>query len=164
MNNINLQAANNTGVYSGNITITLKHGTKTFDVVKAHNAGTKEFFSYILNCIKGYNDYNNRPGYIYVYSDNDFAIKSINTPILYSDVSEPVGVDGISSANTLDAASMTYSFLIPDTLISGKTIKGLQLVSLADKQVYAEVILEVPIIANANTNVEIDWKLNLSNI
>lgn len=163
MNEVKIKTKDKAGAYFGNVLVTLKHGTKTYDVIKGHNAGTKEFFAYTLNCIRGYNDYNNRPGYIYLYADTSFNVKAINTPILYSDVSEPVGLDGIPSAGTLDSASMTYTFLVPDTLISGKTISALQLVSLADREVYAEIVFPEAIVISDNTNIVIDWTLNLSN-
>lgn len=150
----NLKSNSGAGVYSGRINLKLKNGGLTYKTVKQHNSGTAEFFKYILNCVKGSILPNDRPGHVKLIYDTGIS----RYGVMYESVSDAESYG--SSENPM--ASITYKFLIPETIVKSGTIVGLQLESVRGV-VYAVVELENSVDIDVNTNIELEWELNLTN-
>ena len=150
-----------TALYSGAATITLKHGKRTYKVIKKHNRGTTDFFKYILRVLVGGSLPTKRPSYLYLYTKNGNSEEPIlSFPILYEGTSE-VSVQE-------NSASVTYSFLIPDTFLPERTtISGFRINALDsdgfDDKVYAVVdFSDEPVAIESSTNLYITWRVTLS--
>lgn len=149
-----IKSNSNSGIYTGKVKLTLKKGKSAYKVVNQHNAGTVEFFMYILNSLKGDILPNDRPSHIkLVYEDY-----TSRYGVIYE------SVDSAKNVGTADnpLARITYHFLIPETIVEQGTIIGLQLESLKGVK-YAYVDLSEPVEITSNTNIELDWELNISN-
>ena len=151
-----------TMVYSGEAVITLKHGKKTYKVIKKHNKGTSAFFTYILRCVVGGSLPNKRPALLYLYTKDDGVERPVlSFPILYE------GTTNVTS--TASSATVSFTFLIPDTFLPENfRVAGFRINSLDsssyDDGVYAIVDFDTPVNIETKTNLYITWSITLSDL
>lgn len=152
-------------LYTGEVTVELKRGSKTYEVIKQHNVGTSEFFEYILRVASGAVDPGNRPAYIYLISGNDSTL--VPYGILYeaaSNVSTTTSED-----HSHDTASIDFTFFIPETVLPSTTqsVKGFRIASLSsvnfNNKIYAIINFDSPISVQAGSNIYLKWTLTLGN-
>jgi len=156
-----VEVGEKSSVYSGNIKLTLKKGTTPYKIIKKHNTGTFEFFKYILKAVRGDVLPNDRPAHVkLIYYINETTERISKYGVMYND--KPKVSD--SYIGTIPKATMTYNFLIPETVVELGKIKGLQLES-ANGVIYAKVYFKNDELVeiNKNTNIELDWELNICN-
>jgi len=157
-----IKAKEKTSFYSGEATITLKHGKKTYKVIKQHNTGTVELFTYMLRCMVGGSLPEKRPALLYLSTGEGSSSRPIlSFPILYE------GTTNITTGTS--SASVSYTFLIPDTFLPESfSIDGFRINSLDssgyDNGVYALVDFDAPVNIESNTNLYITWKVTISNL
>lgn len=164
MENKNLKVKSNTNVlaYTGDLKITLNHGSRTYKVIEHHNTGTAEFFRFMLNCIRGVVAPLERPYLLYLYKDKDcqqlttriaFQLTSDSEPTMYKN-SEGLGDD---------YAQTSFTTFIADNYIAGKEFAGVKITTMAGVE-YARISLDEPIhIEGSDTNIAIDWVITLGN-
>jgi len=158
-NKTNIKVKDVTRLYSGEATVVLKQNGLTYNVIKQHNAGTTEFFNFILNCIMGNVIPNKRPAYLYIYSNMNSA-PVINFPILYEGAEvTTVGSTGVSSC---DFTFLVPNSILPETQLAGFKINRLDSTDYTNK-IYAVVEFDSPISIAQNTNLYITWHLEIGN-
>ena len=171
MENQKIKSKENSGMYFGKVTMTLKKGNQKYKTIVQHNKGTEEFFKYILNCIQGNNLYNYRPGYarlIYKVLKPDgktYEEKVARYPINYTEIGDVITIPESDEDPTYPRASMIYHFFIPETLIEyNNDVIGVQLLSLDNSRtLYAEVRFDDPVTVNTNTNIDLQWEMSIRN-
>lgn len=154
-----IKAISSSQIYEGNVRITLLNGKKPYKVINKHNYGTSEFFQYIWRRVRGENLNTQTPSYIFAIGRDgnrltNFGVITEGQPVLTYDN---------NSQDQNDSATLTYTFLIPGTIVQGKEIAGFQLVSLDQNTVYAVLEIEAITINNSKTNILVDWSLVLAN-
>jgi len=138
-------------IYNGDVKITFLHGKKKYKVIKQHNYGTDAFFNYILNSIKGEYLVRQRPGIIIPCSDDNGVSPAITIPVVYESISGPTSNE------------LTYSFLIPETIIQNITIGSFILKDITNTYTYAVLKLDNIITIDSSTNLLVEWKLKIDN-
>lgn len=164
--NRNFEITNNSTIYDGEVSLSLRRYGKEYYKKTIHNNATKEFLNYVARAVSLTNtDVNDRPGYILPLGENDKSI--ISFPVLY----ESSNVTDVSnSSDGSNSSSVEYSFMIPDTLIqAGSNIEKLNLLPInlyKDNNgryiPYAYISLESPIEVEAETSIYLKWKLKFS--
>lgn len=148
-----IDAEQGVGVYTGNVSVKLKDGSKTIKTIEQHNEGNANFFKYLLECVKGFSSLTHQPYKIHIYNEKGGQVI-------------PFGVSATDMTNVTIAnsvASMTINFLVPSMLINNKEIKSIKLFDITDTIEYAEVEFEYSITINTNVSLDIDWTLSIGN-
>ena len=153
-------AKNTIQAYQGNVKITLLNGTKPYKVINKHNYGTAKFFEYIWKSVRGDNLNTKIPTYIFACDDGHNRLT--NYGVVTEGQPDITPVDSASDRD--DKATLTYTFLIPGTIVQNKTIASFQLVSLFFVDLNADVDLDNCLIINNNKKINIvEWSLILTN-
>ena len=145
-------------VYTGEVTVELRHGKRVYDVVKHHNSGTTEFFEYVLRVVAGSVEPENRPAYIYLMSGDSTIIPY---GILYESAS--------NVTSNLTSANIDFAFFIPEAVLpsSVTSISGFKIAALSstgfENKIYAEVDFSSPISVAAGSNIYLKWTLQIGN-
>ena len=162
----NLSIREGSSLYDGNVTLELRHGKRTYEVIKKHNHGTFEFFKYILEVAVGGYSPEDRPAYLYLLTGptgNESTI--IPYGILY-EASTNVNDLGTSEE---PRASIDFTFFVPETVLPSEStsINGIRISPLSSKSFnqtyYAQVDFDSPVTLSANTNLYLTWRIELSN-
>ena len=162
-----------TSLYSGEVTVTLKHGERTYKVIKQHNQGTQAFFEYIFRSIAGVPDASKRPMFLYLEAENGESVLSYGVPYESDSQSDSkktpyrtIYTESLPGDNIV--TSMNYNFMLPNTLIprtfsfTGFRINAGDSNGFDDK-VYAKVSFDSPIQVTSNSNLVVTWKLSITN-
>lgn len=160
---LKIETGDASALYSGEATLVLKHGNRTYKTIKQHNSATPEFLVYILRCVVGGSLPDKRPGLLYLYTtENGSPQPILSFPVLYEGTT-PV------ETTTNGGATVSYTFLIPDTFlqeslrIDGLKINALDSNGFNDKT-YALVQFNHSVLINSNTNLYITWKVSIGDI
>lgn len=152
--------------YMGAVKIQLRNKSgQTYKIVEKHNVGTAAFFTFILNCIRGYNVPKQRPYYMELYKDKKCTQKAVNVSFVLDSNSLPVVVSesGDSQDFINDKVMASFTAEIADNYISGRSFQGIKILSY-DGVEYARIALDDLIeVTGQNTNVMIDWIIYLGN-
>lgn len=152
--------------YSGAVRVKLRYGdNKPYKVIEKHNVGTAAFFTFILNCIRGYNIPNDRPYYMGLYKDKNCTQRTVNTWFKLSSDSLPVTVSESGPGGNFSEDKVMASFTaeIADVYISGRSFQGIKIVN-KDEEEYARIALDDLVeVTGKNSNVIIDWVIYLGN-
>jgi len=159
-----IEIKNNSELYQGDVSITVFNNGIPYKKIRQHNAGTADFFEYILNCIRGTDVSKSIPAYIYACSDTEGAVPVTNFGTLTEGTPELT----VNYSTTNPSASLKYIFLIPGVVIPSdkNVINSFALKDLQNKKIYATVSLDESLeINNAdiNTNILVEWNLSIFN-
>jgi len=73
MSDITIEQLDKPGIYTGHVKLIYKHGDKPYKIIEQHNEGTTAFFKYLLKCVRGDAKMSERPGYIKLFSGQDYT-------------------------------------------------------------------------------------------
>lgn len=149
-------------VYTGNVKITLYSGKTPYKTIVQHNYGTASFFEYILKATAGYDVTSRRPAYVVLCSDKEGAMPIVSYGVLSEGLPEISVLENKEDPSN-SSCSMTYSFLVPSTVVQNKIIGSLILRSLDRVSDYAILSLTDDVEIGTNENMLVDWTLTISN-
>ena len=149
-----------TNTYNGNVKITLLNGEKPYRVINKHNYGTTKFFKYMWRRVRGDVLNTKVPAYIFACGNGgrltNYGVVTEGTP----------SITPTDDSTNDNKSTLTYTFLIPGTIVKGDTITGFELVSLDLEDTYAVLELDnnsTITIESTKTNILVEWSLVLSN-
>ena len=169
----NKQVANSNIGYQGIVTITTYKGKQRKNSFSQKNAGKQPLFNFLVSCLSGQLNENNRPNFIKLLGD----ASSNSTKQSYTELTFPIKATKTTTGIEANSASITYSFLIPYFMLSQDSpankmyIYKAQLLNNADN-VCAQADIKVqtdfdrPFLdkSKPDYSLVIDWKLSISNI
>ena len=160
---LKIETGDASALYSGEATLVLKHGNRTYKTIKQHNSATPEFLVYILRCVVGGSLPDKRPGLLYLYTtENGSPQPILSFPVLYEGTTQV-------ETTTNGGATVSYTFLIPDTFLQERfTIDGLKINALDstgfNDKTYALVQFNYPVTISSSTNLYITWKISIGDV
>lgn len=165
--NKKVKITSQSSLYTGNVKITLLKGKKPYKVIRQHNEGLYDFFRYICEGIMGKDVNGSTPTFIIPLTgginDNLESRKLINYGIVTEGTPD---INGFStdSDNSYDSwASLTYTFLIPGTVIGGRSVTGFLLQGLDNKNFAILNLASGELEVNDTSNILIQWTLRFAN-
>ena len=148
--------------YSGYVRIKLSRGDKPYKIIEQHNTGTADFFKFILNCVRGVNSPKDRPYYMQLW-DKEFNTQIVNTNFILDTNSTPI-IKVETDTHENDEVQASFTAFMADSFIAGRSFQGVKIVSYSGVE-YARIALDNLVeITGSNTNVAIDWVINLRNV
>lgn len=170
----NKQVANSNVGYQGVVTITTYKGKQRKSHFSQKNAGKQPLFNFLVSCLNGQFQENNRPNFIQLFG----SARSDLTAPFPDNFNKLTGLIKATKA-TIEgengSANITYSFLVPYYMLTTDDslmyIYRAQLLNRAGN-VCAQVDIEVPKgfarpfldKSRPDYSLIIDWKLSISNI
>lgn len=162
MENKKLEIQSGSQLYKGSVKITLFSGKTPYKTIVQHNYGTAKFFEFIWQAVAGYDVVYKRPAYIILCNDSEGASPIVSYGILCEGTPEVDMFEDPTDASN-GSCNLTFSFLIPSTVVQNKTVRSLILRSLDKSSDYAVLKLDDAVELGYNENMLISWTLTISN-
>ncbi len=144
--------------YKSKVKIDLVKNGKVIRSINTHNTATSKLFGFLLDCLRGTYDNNNRPILAAVYNDDGF-------------VTGPIAV---ANNNIIkDGNTLTYKVVIPNNSAAGMSFNVIALFAtnesayISDPSYYPTrasmyINLENPVAVQDEYDILVSWQISLS--